>query len=77
MTYRADEIQRQEFLMRAKPGLYYDLVVCPRCCGHGQEPAGFHGDDTVPCRACGGHRVVQRRVSVRVDDVPVGSRFPR
>lgn len=76
MTYRADEIQRQEFLLRARPGIHYGLLLCERCEGHGVEPA-LNGDAEMPCRACGGHRVVQRRVTVRVEDVPVGSRFPR
>ncbi|WP_285905497.1 hypothetical protein [Pseudodesulfovibrio pelocollis] len=70
-------IERQEFLMRARPGIHYGRLVCARCQGHGVEPEEdrpWGAPEDEPCKACHGHRVVERRVTVIVEDTPVGVR---
>jgi DnaJ-class molecular chaperone len=71
------DIERQEFLLRAKPGIHYGRLVCGRCQGHGVEPEEYRTwgmPDDEPCKACHGHCVLERRVTVIVEDTPVGVR---
>jgi DnaJ-class molecular chaperone len=68
------EIERQEFLLRARPGIHYGRLVCGRCQGHGVEPSDESNARAAPCKACLGLLVIKRRVTVIVEDTPVGVR---
>nr|WP_321513106.1 hypothetical protein [uncultured Pseudodesulfovibrio sp.] len=69
---RRERIERQEFLLNARAGNHEDLIVCPRCDGWGHQGVGLPEDEPKPCKLCRGERVVKRRVTVVVEDSPIG-----
>lgn len=69
---RQERIEKQEFLLAARPGNFEGLIVCPRCDGWGHEDVDLPGDEPEPCKLCKGERVVKRRVTVVVEDSYIG-----
>ncbi len=65
-----NQIEKQEFLLRARPGNFEGLIVCPRCDGWGTEELDAPESEYKPCKLCKGKRVVKRRVNVVVEDLP-------
>ncbi len=65
---RQNQIEKQKFLMGARPGNFEGLIVCPRCDGWGHEDVDLPSSVPQPCKLCGGARVMKRRVNVVVED---------
>jgi len=74
---RQERIEKQNFLLGARPGTFEDIIICPRCAGWGHEDVDLPEDEPQPCRQCKGERVVKRRVTVVVEGSPVGQGWPK
>ncbi|XPV75552.1 MAG: hypothetical protein ACNI27_13030 [Desulfovibrio sp.] len=70
---RNEKLKEQKFLQNARPGNFQNVIICPRCWGWGEEHNSSPDEEPTPCRLCNGERAVRRRVTVIVQDLPMGS----